>query len=115
MKVCGSCDTAFETDDWQCPHCSFRPEIIDGRLAFAPDLALESEGFEANYFQRLADQEAGNFWFRSRNRLVIWALKHYFPEARNFLEIGCGTGFVLQGISAALPTLVLSGSEIFCE
>jgi len=57
--------------------------------------------------------EENNFWFRSRNRLLIWALRNYFPEARNFLEIGCGTGYVLSGIRNALPDLSLSGSEIY--
>lgn len=89
--------------------------MIDGRIAFDPELARESEGFEADYFQRLADQEAGNFWFRSRNRLLIWVLKQYFPKAENLLEIGCGTGFVLSGFKQAFPDLVLSGSEVFSE
>ena len=84
-------------------------------MAFAPELAREVEGFEADYFPRLADQEAGNFWFRSRNRLLIWALKQYFPNAKNFLEIGCGTGFVLSGFKQAFPNLVLLGSEVFSE
>ena len=59
--------------------------------------------------------EAGNFWFRSRNRLLVWALQRYFPEAKNLLEIGCGTGFVLSGLRLTFPQLVLSGSEIFSE
>lgn len=86
---------------------------MNGHLAFAPELASESEGFEAHYFAPLVELEAGNFWFRSRSRLLIWALQRYFPEAKNFLEIGCGTGFVLSGIRRALPELTLCGSEIF--
>jgi SAM-dependent methyltransferase len=82
-------------------------------LAFAPELAEESEGFEAAYFGRLAKLEPGSFWFRSRNRLIIWALRRYFPAAKNLLEIGCGTGFVLSGISKTLPELTLFGSEVF--
>jgi len=84
-------------------------------LAFAPELAEHNEGFESKYFAKLVELEAGNFWFRSRNRLIIWALRQYFPEAKNLLEIGCGTGFVLSGIRQALPELILSGSEIFSE
>lgn len=34
---------------------------------------------------------------------------------RDFLEIGCGTGFVLQGIRAAYPETELFGSEYFQE
>ncbi len=82
-------------------------------MAFAPELAEKSEGFEADYFATLAELEADNFWFRSRNRLLIWALQRYFGEANSFMEIGCGTGFVLSGIREALPKLTLFGSEIF--
>jgi SAM-dependent methyltransferase len=115
MKVCIKCDQRFEALNWQCPHCSHTPDFIDGHVAFASEIARASEGFEADYFPRLADQEAGNFWFRSRNRLLVWALKKYFPKAENLLEIGCGTGFVLSGFKQAFPNLVLSGSEVFSE
>lgn len=115
MKFCINCEKAFESRNWQCSHCLHEPDVIEGRFAFAPELARESEGFEADYFARLADQEAANFWFRSRNRLLIWALRQYFPKAENFLEIGCGTGFVLTGLREAFPNLALCGSEVFSE
>jgi SAM-dependent methyltransferase len=88
-------------------------EKLDGHWAFAPALAEKNEGFEADYFPRLAQLEDGNFWFRARNQLLIWALQRYFPNAQSFMEIGCGTGFVLSGIQKALPELLLFGSEIF--
>jgi SAM-dependent methyltransferase len=47
--------------------------------------------------------------------LLAWALKKYLPHSRNLLEIGCGTGFVLQGLQRAFPSLRLTASEIFCE
>jgi SAM-dependent methyltransferase len=115
MKLCSRCDNPLDEQNWQCRFCFFQPEKIEGRLAFAPELARDSEGFEADYFSRLATLEAGNFWFRSRNRLLIWAVQRYFPNAKNFLEIGCGTGFVLAGMNAAFPSLSLFGSEIFSE
>lgn len=87
--------------------------MLNGHLAFAPELANENEGFEAEYFQKLFELESDNFWFRSRNQLIVWALKRYFPRAESFLEIGCGTGFVLSGIQKALPRLSLTGSEAF--
>ncbi|HUN82618.1 MAG TPA: class I SAM-dependent methyltransferase [Phycisphaerae bacterium] len=61
----------------------------------------------------MARLEEANFWFRSRNRLIVWAIASYCSELNSFLEIGCGTGYVLSGISAAFPEATLQGSEIF--
>jgi len=78
-------------------------------------VALGSIGFEARFFEGLFQIEAGNFWFRNRNRLIQWALRRYFPDARTLLEIGCGTGFVLAGLEEAFPKLLLAGTEFFEE
>ena len=107
MKVCLACGQRFEADDWRCPGCGQSPELHNGYFAFSPDLAETSDGFSAEYFTQLAKLEAGHFWFRSRNRLLIWALRRYFPHASSFLEIGCGTGFVLSGIRQEFPELML--------
>jgi SAM-dependent methyltransferase len=115
MRLCCSCRKPFEDNNWQCPYCFYQPQKVEGHLAFAPQLAKDSEGFEVDYFARLAEMEAGNFWFRSRNRLLIWALQQHFPEVKTLLEIGCGTGFVLSGIRQAFPGIVLSGSDVFTE
>jgi SAM-dependent methyltransferase len=87
--------------------------VVEGFLSFAPEESQCSEGFQASHFAKLAAAEAGNFWFRSRNQLIIWAIQRFFPTARNFCEIGCGTGFVLSGVKIACPSLLLCGSEIF--
>ncbi|MGA9853590.1 MAG: class I SAM-dependent methyltransferase [Gammaproteobacteria bacterium] len=58
------------------------------------------------------DLEAGNFWFKARSRLVNMMMKKYFPKAKNLLEIGCGTGYMLSEIEKAYPDMQLSGSEI---
>ncbi|MHB8694632.1 MAG: class I SAM-dependent methyltransferase [Solirubrobacteraceae bacterium] len=63
-------------------------------------------------FERLAAAEERSFWFRSRNRLLIWALQSYFPEASSFLEVGCGNGFVLAGVARARPEIRLVGSDL---
>jgi SAM-dependent methyltransferase len=115
MKICCKCSEAFDNLKWQCPYCYYKPVQIDGYKAFAPELAKAGESYNPTFFSKLANLEAKNFWFRSRNRLIIWALQHYFPRAKSFLEIGCGTGFVLSGIELAFPTLALYGSEIFTQ
>lgn len=72
-------------------------------------------GFKAHYFKELAELEAGNFWFRARNKFILWALHKYSPELKSFLEIGCGTGFVISTISKQFPEASLLGSEYFEE
>jgi len=84
-----------------------------GVTMFAPALADENEGFRAEFFGDLAELEASNFWFRARNDLIVWAMRANFADCRSFLEIGCGTGYVLSAVRAAFPTIELSGSEIF--
>ena len=59
--------------------------------------------------------ETGHWWFRSRNRIVLWVLKKHVSRFKSFLEVGCGTGFVLQAIGDAFPNAVLHGSDYFEE
>ncbi len=113
MKICPSCGGKFSDHEWKCPSCFFSPQKLDGCISFASEKAKGSEGFQLTHFPKLAQAEAGNFWFRSRNELIIWALQHYFPVAGNFFEIGCGTGFVLSGIKRSCPNLSICGSEIY--
>jgi len=113
LKVCPNCQSQFEATDWRCPRCHHEPPRLNGFVAFAPDLAEENESYSPEFFQTLADLQAASFWFRARNRLIVWALRRHFPTARSFLEVGCGTGFVIEGIRAALPGLTITGSEIY--
>lgn len=112
MKICLLCDKRFASDGWSCPECGGEPEASDGIRRFAPELAESDEGFDSAAFKVLAEIEEKSFWFRSRNRLIAWALSTDFPAARSFLEVGCGTGYVLRGISEAAPQLELTGSEL---
>lgn len=115
MKICLACRGRFDADDFCCPLCGYSPEVRDGHLAFAPEFAAIYDGFKAGFFASLAELEAGNFWFESRNRLLIWTLGRYFPNTETFLEIGCGTGFVLSGIRREFQEIKLFGSDIFSE
>jgi SAM-dependent methyltransferase len=113
VKACAACGSARTDDAWFCEDCGNRPEVMHGVTAFAPALASTGAGFREHYFADLAAIEAGSFWFRARSALIIWAMRRHVPDVRTFLEIGCGTGFVLSGVRAAFPSVELSGSEIF--
>ena len=51
----------------------------------------------------LAALEEHHFWFRVRRRIIIDALRRWFPNAHDYLEIGSGTGFIARGIRKAFP------------
>lgn len=113
MKQCPSCKTNFVATDWKCPACAYLPSKVDGFAVLAPALAEGGAGFRPEAFEQLAALEAQNFWFRARNKLIVWALKRHFPTMERYLEIGCGTGYVLAGVAQAYPAATLVGSEIF--
>jgi SAM-dependent methyltransferase len=115
MRICLTCEHRHNRADWFCPACHNKPARQGSFLCFAPEVSVDQVGFKAEYFAQLAEVEQEHFWFRSRNRILTWALKTYFPHARSFLEIGCGTGFVLQGLRSTFPALKLAGSEVLCE
>jgi SAM-dependent methyltransferase len=113
MKRCLACDAHYHSTATACPVCGNDQIEVDGFPAYAPDFAHEGGGFKADYFSELARLEGNNFWFRARNQLIIWAIQTYCGGVTSFLEVGCGTGYVLSGIAQTFPQARLMGSEIF--
>ncbi len=93
-------------------------EIIDGIKCYAPASAFQNNDFPSESFDKLYTSENTNFWFVSRNKVIKSLVKKYLPGQVNdkskFLEIGCGTGFVLKGLSEN-KSLELSGAEIYLQ
>lgn len=71
--------------------------------------------FQAEYFATLAEVEAGHWWFRARNRLILWVLSRRAGPLSSFLEIGCGTGYVMEAVRSAYPAARIFGTEFFSE
>jgi SAM-dependent methyltransferase len=81
-------------------------------LIFAPEV-VDGDGSDVEYdWDELTAAEERHFWFRTRQRLVVWALGRYFRAARRLIEIGCGSGFVLDGVRRSYPELSIAGSDI---
>ena len=116
MKVCLHCSYQFSSEKWICPSCNFQTAYKNGTLSHAPKFAENGDnGFTKDSYPQLFQLEKNNFWFRARNKLIIWALKKNKCDAKSFLEIGCGTGFVMAEISKACSKMFLTGSEIFSD
>jgi SAM-dependent methyltransferase len=75
---------------------------IDGFRCYAPALALGNEDYPVDLYDRLYRLEEKHFWFRARNRIILRIFRrHLARQSRpRVLEIGCGTGYVLQGLAA---------------
>jgi SAM-dependent methyltransferase len=115
MKKCLKCDDSFQGTDWLCPACGYEPEKTNGFVIHSPDISQSIGGYNPEHFEFLFRLEGRNFWFRNRNLLIQWAINVIAKSPKSFLEIGCGTGYVLRGIQTAVPSIELSGSEIFIE
>lgn len=119
-RICPNCGAGDEVADdeavwpagWACPLCSHRIELHDNIPIFAPALADTVSGMDPGLFAQLESWESDNFWFVPRNRLITNLLARYFPAAENFMEVGCGSGFVLSAISNMKPWRRLVGSEL---
>lgn len=71
-------------------------------------------GYDAAIFEELAALEGESFWFRARNRLLVRLTRQISKPGDRFLEIGCGTGYVLEAL-AHEAGLAVTGSELFAE
>lgn len=97
---------------WRCPDCGHGVAVADGIPLFAPELADTVSGIDPAGFEALRVQEGRHFWFRTRNRLLTGLVDRFFPQARSFLEVGCGNGAVLEAVGRLRSWDRLVGSEL---
>lgn len=115
MKICSNCYKSFEQIDWHCPNCGFVPENNKGVWVVINKEFPDEESYPINAFKELVEREEKHFWFKYRNQIIQWGIQKYFSNILNFMEIGCGTGFVLKGLRAKFPDLALYGSDLFIQ
>jgi SAM-dependent methyltransferase len=75
------------------------------------DSSPSKEGYDARLFEQLAGLEDRSFWFRARNRLIVQAVNKLASPGDRFLEVGCGTGYVLRALAEECG-LEVTGSEM---
>ncbi|MEK7524335.1 MAG: class I SAM-dependent methyltransferase [Patescibacteria group bacterium] len=92
---------------------STEPKVINGIPCYAPELAHENKDYPADHFEQLFKLEAKHFWFRSRNKIIQKLLTKFLPphKTSKILEVGCGTGYVLSGLSK-FPNYRLTGADL---
>jgi len=91
-------------------------EIVNGIPCYAKDMANKGDDYPVEHFEKLFSLENRHFWFRSRNRIIKNIVKKYLGSGptNKYLEIGCGTGNVLQAISSN-SNYKLMGAELFIK
>jgi SAM-dependent methyltransferase/putative flippase GtrA len=74
----------------------------DGMRCGTPEVALGSEDYPTEVYDRLCSLEEKHFWFRARNRIILREFRRRLGHLLRprILEIGCGTGYVLRGLAS---------------
>ena len=97
---------------WQCVACGHVVAQGERIPMFAPELADTVSGMDPHFFEGLSKVEAEHFWFVVRNELIVGLIGKFFPNARWFLEIGCGNGAVLRAVAQSRAWERMVGSEL---
>lgn len=111
MKRCLHCNSCYETDGWVCPNCCWVPTFKDSIPVFSPDINGANDSYDPNWYSELSQLEEKNFWFLSRNKIIKWLSLRYLPVKAKYLEIGCGSGFVLQMLHDQFRQWKITASE----
>lgn len=70
--------------------------VVEGVPVLVPDATDAVLAFRADRLERLAEIESWHFWFGARLTLVEELLKRHLPESALVLDLGCGSGKVLD-------------------
>ena len=112
MKRCLKCSSIFDSDSWNCNNCGWAPKLVDGNYTFSPDSESLEDSYNPDWYRELSTLEGKNFWFLARNRLIKWFAGRFLVNSDKYLEVGCGTGFVLQMMGTVLPDCNVYATEV---
>jgi SAM-dependent methyltransferase len=80
--------------------------------------SMPKPGYDPVYFSPLFEIEARHFWFRARNRMIgnlIESETRKYSDRYRVLEIGCGTGNVLQLLEKVCRNGRVVGMDLYNE
>jgi SAM-dependent methyltransferase len=95
-----------------CPSCGHAVVVRDGIVHTAPELADTHSGFNPEAFDVLARAELTHFWFVARRRVLVALAAAYAPDGRRFVELGCGSGNVLDALATARAWDRIVGTDL---
>lgn len=115
MKRCLACSSPIHGEEWMCESCGWSPQNSERVVMFADHISGPDEGYDPVWYEELASLEEGNFWFKARNNLIRWMAERHCPTQGRYLELGCGTGYVLRMLRQAFPGWSMGASEAHVE
>lgn len=98
--------------NWTCPSCHKSVPERNGISLFAPEFADKVAGMSEQSYRFFERLENNHFWFARRKALIVGLAEKYFPSAQNYLEVGCGSGGVLEALKSSRPWKRVAASEL---
>ena len=88
---------AVAADAAACAGCGSSYPLREGVLHLRAG-GMGAPGFDPHYFPEIAAVEHDHYWFVTRRRVVLEALRSAVPdlERRALFDLGCGTGGLLE-------------------
>jgi SAM-dependent methyltransferase len=115
MKICLLCSSELSSASWECANCRWSAQHIDNVVSFSSNTTDFTKGYDPVWYEQLFHLETNNFWFLARNRLIQLLVKRHLPKNGSYLEVGCGTGFVLTMLEKTLQEWKIFATETQLE
>lgn len=81
-------------------------------------MVASHQTYDAEFFGPLFEIERRHFWFQTRNRVITTLVEQVvrpLPNGYRVLEVGCGTGNVLQPLAETCHAGTVVGMDLFAE